>query len=185
MKIIRILSIILLAFIFNSQVLADDLVVPDSQLMTEVKDKIEADKSLAGANIDVTVESRDQVIIFTGIVNSNSQAETMITLAQSTPGVQDVDTTNLQVKDSTQPLTDAYITAKVKGKLIREKLFGDDDVTPMTVHVETNNGVVYLTGNAETREQVENAVKIAKSVKDVKSVRYRIQLTKGEIINLD
>lgn len=170
---------------FNTQILADEMIVPDSQLLTVVKDKIEADKSLAGSNVNVTIETKDQVVILTGVVNSDSEADTMIKIAESTPGVKDVDTTNLQVKESKQPLQDTYITAKVKGKLIREKLFGDDDVTPMTVHVETNNGVVYLTGTAETREQVENAVKIAQSVKDVTKVRYRIQLTKGEIINLD
>lgn len=179
------LGAIAIAMAFNSPALADNLVVPDSQLFSQVKAKIEADKSLAGANVNVNIESRKQVIILTGIVNSDSQADTMIKLAESTPGVQDVDTSHLQIKESRQPLKDTAITAKVKGKLIREKLFGDDDVTPMTVHVETKNGVVYLTGKAETKQQIENAVKIARSVKNVAKVRYRIQLTKGEIINLN
>jgi hyperosmotically inducible protein len=99
-------------------------------------------------------------------------------------GVKDVDTSNLQVKKSSQPFTDLVITAKVKGAFIREKLFGVEDITPMSISVETNNGIVYLTGTAETKEQIDNAVKIARSISGVKNVRYRIQLTKGDIVNL-
>ncbi len=71
---------------------------------------------------------------------------------------------------------DATITAKVKAEFVREKLFGDKDTAVMSVHVETRDGVVYLTGCADRQEQIDTAVKLSKKVKGVSSVRSDLRL---------
>lgn len=73
------------------------------------------------------------------------------------------------VRSSGQLATDSAITAKVKSAFIKEKLFGSD-VAAMSIRVETINGVVYLSGTADSREQVRNAIRIAKSIKGVRHV---------------
>jgi len=77
---------------------------------------------------------------------------------------------------SNQPFTDSEITAKVKSSFISQKLFTKKDVAAMTIHVETTNGVVYLTGTAENQAEARNAVRIARSVQGVVDVEPRISI---------
>lgn len=148
--------------------------VDDTALTAQIKNKMAADPSLKHA--EITVTTNNGVVVLTGTVDTNAQANSAVEIAQATPGVHDVDTTHLAVKGSTQPMTDMFITAKVKGKFIQEKLFGDKDVAVMSISVETKDGIVFLTGTVDTQEQAENAVKIAKSVSDVKKVESSIKV---------
>lgn len=144
----------------------------DQVITQTVQQEIAADEIVK--NLSVTVSTKDGVVKLKGHVNTDNEVDKLIEIASSVNGVDDVDATNLVIKKSHQPLTDTTITAKVKGTFIREKLFGDVKVTPMSIHVETKDGVVYLTGTADTRQQADNAVKLATAVKGVKSVNSKI-----------
>jgi hyperosmotically inducible protein len=67
--------------------------------------------------------------------------------------------------NSDQPVTDTWITTKVKSELATTS-----DVKSMNVDVKTVNGVVMLTGKLANELAVEKAISTAKSVKGVKSV---------------
>ena len=67
--------------------------------------------------------------------------------------------------NSEQPVTDTWITTKVKSELATT-----DGVKSMDISVTTVNGVVTLTGVLDSDIAVEKAVAAAKSVKGVKSV---------------
>lgn len=67
--------------------------------------------------------------------------------------------------NSDQPVTDTWITTKVKSELATTS-----DVKSMNVDVKTVNGVVTLTGTLANELAVEKAISAAKSVKGVKSV---------------
>jgi hyperosmotically inducible periplasmic protein len=67
--------------------------------------------------------------------------------------------------DSGQPVTDTWITTKVKSELATT-----DGVKSMDIDVKTVNGTVTLTGMLATETAVEKAVAAAKSVKGVKDV---------------
>jgi hyperosmotically inducible periplasmic protein len=67
--------------------------------------------------------------------------------------------------DSDQPVTDTWITTKVKSELATTS-----DVKSMNVDVTTVNGVVTLTGTLANDLAVQKAVAAAKSVKGVKTV---------------
>jgi len=97
-------------------------------------------------------------------------------LVQSTKGVKDVNSNELKITRSQQPFTDTAITAKIKGLYLREKLFGAADVAVMSINVETKNGVVHLTGEADNSTQIQNAVALAKTVDGVKSVESRVKV---------
>lgn len=67
--------------------------------------------------------------------------------------------------DSEQPVTDAWITTKVKTELgITE------DVKAMDIDVDTKDGMVTLTGVLANDVAVKKAVAATKSVKGVRSV---------------
>lgn len=70
-------------------------------------------------------------------------------------------------------IDDSAITTKVKSALI-----ADDQVSAFPISVETSNGVVYLTGTADTRAEADKATKLARDVAGVKSVVNNIQVKK-------
>lgn len=146
----------------------------DADINAAVSSKLAADQSLQGTNIHVT--ATNGTVNLTGKVNSDTQLNTATELAQSVDGVKDVHTKNLTVKGSTHPLGDTLITAKIKGLFIQQKLFGDKDVAAMSISVETNNGVVSLSGTADNQAQIDNAIRLAKSVNGVKRVTSSIKL---------
>src|SRR3970040_753401 len=68
-------------------------------------------------------------------------------------------------------IDDSYITGAVKTQLASDKL-----VSLTRVEVETNNGVVYLTGQVETAEQRSHIGSLASQVKGVKRVVNNLQV---------
>lgn len=67
--------------------------------------------------------------------------------------------------NSDQPVTDTWITTKVKSELATT-----DGVKSMDIEVKTVNGVVTLTGVLDNDIAVKKATAAAKSVKGVKEV---------------
>jgi hyperosmotically inducible protein len=55
---------------------------------------------------------------------------------------------------------------------------GDKDISIMSIHVETKNGIVYLTGSADNVKEINNAVALAKSVKGVNKVISTVTVVK-------
>jgi len=68
-------------------------------------------------------------------------------------------------------IDDSYITGAVKTQLASDKL-----VSLTRVDVETNNGVVYLTGQVRTAEQRSHIGSLASEVKGVKRVVNNLQV---------
>jgi hyperosmotically inducible periplasmic protein len=71
-------------------------------------------------------------------------------------------------------IDDGTLTSYVKTKLAGDKL-----VTLTRVGVETNNGVVHLTGEVETAEQKSHIGSLASEVKGVKKVVNNLQVRKN------
>jgi hyperosmotically inducible periplasmic protein len=72
-----------------------------------------------------------------------------------------------------QNIDDGTLTSYVKTKLASDKL-----VSLSRVGVETNNGIVYLTGEVETAEQRSRIGSLASEVKGVKKVVNNLQVVK-------
>lgn len=68
-------------------------------------------------------------------------------------------------------IADATVTTKVKGALLAEQALKSLDV-----HVETEKGVVRLSGFVDSKQQADRAVQIAKSVEGVTNVRSTLQV---------
>lgn len=68
-------------------------------------------------------------------------------------------------------IDDAVITTKVKAAL-----FGDSDLSAAEINVETYNGEVQLSGFVSTQAQITEAVRTAKAVDGVRSVKNSLQL---------
>jgi hyperosmotically inducible protein len=160
-------------FMFSATAYAEKTPVSDAAITFQVKAKIAADKNLSVFSNEVSTVN-DGVVVLSGTVDSETDAEALVQLVESVDGVRDVDTEKLTVKESQHPMDDAYITAKVKGLFMQEDLFSDEDVATMPVSVETNNGIVHLSGTVDNEAQIKNAIKMAESVKGVKKVESRL-----------
>ena len=66
---------------------------------------------------------------------------------------------------SEQPVTDGWITTKVKADLLVT-----EETKGLDINVTTTNGVVTLSGKLDNAMQVEKAVIVARSIKGVVSV---------------
>ena len=69
------------------------------------------------------------------------------------------------VDQAQEAVSDTWITSKVKSSLL-----ADSDVSGLDITVETNKGVVALSGVVTTDAERDKAVGIAKGIKGVKSV---------------
>ena len=66
---------------------------------------------------------------------------------------------------------DAWITSKVKSKMI-----ADDEVKAHNIDVDTDKGVVTLSGTAESWQEANKAADIARGVKGVTAVENDIRI---------
>jgi len=75
------------------------------------------------------------------------------------------DTTDTSAKSSQQPVTDTWITTKVKSELATTEGIKSGDIS-----VTTKNGLVTLSGTVSSKAQVQKSIAVAKAVKGVRDV---------------
>ncbi|MEO8001853.1 MAG: BON domain-containing protein [Arenimonas sp.] len=78
------------------------------------------------------------------------------------------DTKTTAYEESETPVSDSWITTKVKADLLVT-----EEVKGLDINVSTTNGVVTLAGLLDSQTQVDKAVSIAKAIKGVKSVEMQ------------
>jgi hyperosmotically inducible protein len=112
------------------------------------------------------------VVQLSGFASSKQEIDRAVELAREVPGVKSVKNDIRRTPQSTGAyLDDSTITAKVKSAFM-----ADREVSALNIKVETNNGVVQLSGFASSRQEIDQAIKLARNVQDVKSVENNIQL---------
>jgi len=70
-----------------------------------------------------------------------------------------------------QAMTDAGITTKLKAKLL-----ADESTSGLKIHVETNNGVVTLSGDAKTVAEKARAEQVALATDGVSKVNNKLEV---------
>lgn len=182
MKILKILVSLLTAVIlsFGNIALAEtNSQMDDASITKTVKEKFHNDQTLAREVI--IIETKNGIVILSGDLKSQDNANKAVEQAQSVPGVSDVNTDRVTingVRSTAASLRDAFITAKVMGAFLRDKLFGDEPISITTIRVNTKEGVVYLTGTAPSEAMVNTALRIAKTIRGVIDVKSDIKIEK-------
>lgn len=101
---------------------------------------------------------RGMTKIFCAVLLSFSMAGCAIMQGKSTPS---------------QYTTDAGITTQIKAKFVQS-----DVLSAPTVHVETQNGVVQISGFVSNKAQISEATAIARSVQGVRDVVNDLMISK-------
>jgi osmotically-inducible protein OsmY len=120
------------------------------------------------------------LLLFTANAYAQTDATTTVTpppitkpLPGTTPAVSVLHTNDPAPQPPTPVPTDSTITANVQ-----RKIASDDALKNQSIIVETHNGVVTLTGKAASQDQIDYAVKLAKSVSGIKDVVPMISIVK-------
>lgn len=140
----------------------------DTWLTAKVQSKYYLDDDIRGRDIDVTTE--DGVTTLKGTVQSEQERRQVVALARTTDGVREVrdqlvvgsDTTtrppgSTSSQSALQPIEDTWITTK-----IQSQYFLDPLVKGHEINVDTQSGVVTLTGTVATEELKKAAEQIAR-----------------------
>ena len=162
----------------------------DAGITTNVKSKMAADDSVKA--LEINVDTRNGVVTLTGDVDSAIAKERAVQIARSTDGVREV-VDNITVtesaptgglfdrdgvdrgtgnigdndrQDRNEPITgDPGITSAVKAKLL-----ADSTVSGLRIDVDTENGVVTLTGDVKSKAEADRAVMLARNTDGVTRV---------------
>jgi hyperosmotically inducible periplasmic protein len=79
--------------------------------------------------------------------------------------------TERAAEKTTKVLADAAVTTKVKGVLLKEEA-----LKSLGIHVETEQGVVMLSGFVNSKQEADRAVQVAKGVEGVRKVESAIKV---------
>ncbi len=155
-------------------------VVEDATITASVKSKLLWNSNTSG--LKVNVDTQNGKVALSGTAETAASRELAGRLASNTRGVTVVDN-QLRVEpgtgtvakattgskpgasESQEPVSDAWVTAKVKSTLLLSR-----SVDGMDISVETRNGMVSLSGTADSDAEKDLAVELAKDVRGVKQV---------------
>ena len=90
---------------------------------------------------------------------------------KDTPASKKDEKSESKTEKAKEAVEDAAITTKVKAEYAKDK-----QVSALSIHVNTDHGVVKLTGEAKSKAEADKAETIAKSVKGVSSVQNEIKV---------
>lgn len=147
-------------------------VVDDSVVTAKVKTALIEDPVTKAREINV--ETYRGVVQLGGFVSSAEEKSRATEVARSVAGVQEV-RNDLRVSEADQTIgrtvDDGMITTQVKAKLI-----ADSRTDAYKINVETQGGVVQLTGFVDSTEAKSAAGEAARTVDGVKSVRNDLEI---------
>ncbi|MEG1654129.1 MAG: molecular chaperone OsmY [Hafnia sp.] len=140
----------------------------DSGITAKVKSALVDAKDIKSN--DISVNTSKGVVTLNGFVSSQDQAERAVTLAKGVEGVKSV-SDKLHVKDSTKSNVKGYASDTAITSEVKAKLLADDLVPSRNVKVETQDGLVQLSGTVKTKAQSDRAESVASAIEGVKSVK--------------
>ena len=151
--------------------------VGDAVITTRIKAEFAKDKGVSATNIKVDTDDKG-VVTLSGNAKDKAEVDRALKIARDTKGVTSVKNAMVVVGGKTvaesvkEEVGDAVITTKIKAEYAKDK-----QVSALNVMVKTDDkGVVTLSGNAKSKAEADQAVKIARDTKGVSSVRNEIKV---------
>lgn len=161
----------------------------DTAITAELKGKITESDLLD--HTDISVETNNGVVALTGTVATEAQKAHAEELAKNTTGVVSVnnqlglnpDQGKGMVGSAEEKTKEAY--SETKGELsnaritseVKLKFAADDTVKALNIDVDTSNGTVTLNGTVNSKKELDQAVRLAKSVDGVKHVKSNLTIS--------
>jgi osmotically-inducible protein OsmY len=137
--------------------------IDDESIETRASNRI---SDRFGSRVHVNVTSYNRIALITGEVPDEQSRQEAEKIVRAVPNVRDV-TNDLQISGISSYASranDAYLTSKVRGRLLDTKR-----VSPVHLKVVTESGAVYLMG-VVTEPEADEAVDIARNTGGVRKV---------------
>ncbi|HVU25631.1 MAG TPA: BON domain-containing protein [Opitutus sp.] len=122
---------------------------------------------------EVRAKADDGVVTLTGTVQDRDQKALAENTVRSLPGVVRVDD-QLEIAGANAQPSDGWVALKVRSALLLHA-----NVSMANTDVSVHDGVVTLTGSADTEAQKELTTAYAKEIEGVKSVENQLQVHSG------
>jgi hyperosmotically inducible periplasmic protein len=148
----------------------------DAMITTKITSKFTENKDLNPLKIGVS--TTHGTVTLTGHVKDKAALVDALRLAKATHGVKSIDAEDLDVKQVNTSFTDAYITAKVEGAVLKAKVLDDESIPLVGINATTNNGVVTLSGEVRSSQSIAPLLKRVHAVRGVKKVVSRLHVVK-------
>jgi hyperosmotically inducible protein len=148
--------------------------IDDSVVTAQVKSALL--DNLEVKSFDLKVETRKGEVMLSGFVDNPAQMDRAVAVARGVSGVKEV-TNKMDLKG--QPTTvgnkidDSVITTRIKAALL-----ADPSVKSLDIAVVTRKGEVQLSGFVNSRDQMDQAVKIAQGTEGVMKVGNEMSVKK-------
>ena len=148
--------------------------IDDTVLTAKVKSALLGDQELK--SFDIKVETRKDLVLLSGFVDSLVRAERAITIASTVDGVKGVENRMTIKEGSTtvgNKVDDSIVTTKVKSALL-----SDPDVKSIDIAVVTRKGQVQLSGFVDNQAQIDRALVATRAVEGVQGVVNEMSIKK-------
>ncbi len=145
--------------------------VDDSMISSRVKARLLADEFVNGMKIDV--DTIQQVVILTGVLDTASERRIAGDIARATPGVIRVkNQLTWGSKSIGETMDDTIIGNRIKTGLIQEP-----GIRSMNIDVDVNQGRVTLTGVVASASERNRAIAIARKCPGTVAVTSNLTIT--------
>jgi osmotically-inducible protein OsmY len=139
--------------------------VDDLNIQTEFNARLIGESGALFANVNSTViEGRLHI---TGTVPAQADRQKVTRIAWTIPSVKEV-VNDIEVTSETglvEAARDRWITAQLRALMI-----GDNRIRDSNYAIDTENGIIYLNGIAQNREELDRVMDYAKSVSQARQV---------------
>ena len=142
--------------------------INDSIITAKITAKYTKDADLNP--LKISISTKNGLVTLNGHVNNRQDFIKALRLAKDTQGVQAVEIEYLIIKPVNTSITDAYITAKVEGAILKAKIFDDESIPLVGINVSTENGVVTLSGEVKTDKSIIVIIKYVSKIHGVKKI---------------
>jgi osmotically-inducible protein OsmY len=150
---------------FNPQERNFRAAVDDLNIQTEFNARLIGESGALFASVNSTViEGRLHI---TGTVPAQADRQKVTRIAWTIPAVKEV-VNDIEVTTETglvEAARDRWITARLRALMI-----GDTAIRDSNYAIDTENGIIYLNGIAQNREELERVLDYAKSVSEARQV---------------
>ncbi|MCP4117847.1 MAG: BON domain-containing protein [Desulfobacteraceae bacterium] len=143
----------------------------DSVITSQVKTRLLSDEFVNGLKIDV--DTVQQVVTLTGVLETASERRIAVDIARATPGVLRVkNLLTVGSKSIGQTMDDTIIGNRIKSGLIAEP-----GIRSLNIDVDVNQGRVTLTGVVGTPSERDRVLAIAKACSGTVAVQDNLTIT--------
>jgi osmotically-inducible protein OsmY len=156
-------------------------VVDNAVLTTRVQHALSKD-TLTSA-LKINWQAQNGIIYINGTLATAEQAINLVQRIASVEGVVDVNTDQLNITENNTSLSlyDVLLTARVKGMLARQHIFGNKDAAHLPIDIYTHLGIVYLRGMVDSPQQLIDTVRLVQSIKSVPRVISMLVIRGGTV----